>query len=248
MKHRISIPLIAIVLLIAWMARAYPPAKLTVPESDIIFAHNNHTDLECLDCHQDATSSTSSGDRLFPEMDVCGDCHDIEEVDDCGICHRNTDDPAASPDPDRPIKFNHKKHFELNLDCDHCHRGVAESEKSSPTHMPVMSLCMDCHDGEKAENDCDLCHAGKIVLLDIHPPDWRHSHGEQASGEPENCTGCHQEQTACLECHPNEHDSWSHSYHRSMTQLVNDDTVAGGFDGKTRQIFDWRYTAEKRGA
>ncbi len=52
---------------------------------------------------------------------------------------------------------------------------------------------------------------------------------------------------ACLECHPNEHDSWNQSYHRSMTQLVNDDTVAGGFDGKTKQIFDWSYTAEKRG-
>ena len=52
---------------------------------------------------------------------------------------------------------------------------------------------------------------------------------------------------ACLECHPNEHDSWSHSFHRSMTQVVNDDTVAGGFDGRIRQIFGWRYKPEKRG-
>lgn len=52
---------------------------------------------------------------------------------------------------------------------------------------------------------------------------------------------------ACRECHPSEHASWSHSYHRTMTQLVSDESVAGGFDGKTRRIFDWNYTAEKRG-
>ena len=53
--------------------------------------------------------------------------------------------------------------------------------------------------------------------------------------------------SACLECHPNQHESWSHSYHRTMTQIVGDDTVAGGFDGKTKRIFAWDYTAEKRG-
>lgn len=52
---------------------------------------------------------------------------------------------------------------------------------------------------------------------------------------------------ACLECHPNEHDSWSHSYHRTMTQLVDDETVAGGFDGRTEEVLGWQHTPEKRG-
>jgi len=52
---------------------------------------------------------------------------------------------------------------------------------------------------------------------------------------------------ACLECHPDEHQSWSHSYHRTMTQLVSRETVAGRFDGQTRNIFNWKFTPEMRG-
>jgi len=53
--------------------------------------------------------------------------------------------------------------------------------------------------------------------------------------------------SACLECHPNEHDSWSHSYHRTMTQVVSDESVAGGFEGKSQEIYGWQFTSEKRG-
>jgi len=186
---------------IAWLAWGYPPAKLTVPESDIIFSHSNHGDLECLDCHSGGGTATLSQERLLPEMDICGDCHDIEDVDECETCHRNTDDPSASPNPERPIEFNHQTHFELKVKCGHCHDGVAVSEGPDQAHMPVMSLCMNCHDGMTADSDCDLCHGGKISLLDIHPPDWRHQHGEQASGDSKYCTGCHKQETACLECH-----------------------------------------------
>ena len=34
---------------------------------------------------------------------------------------------------------------------------------------------------------------------------------------------------ACLHCHVQQHASWSQSYHRGMTQLVNPDTVLGSF-------------------
>ncbi len=53
--------------------------------------------------------------------------------------------------------------------------------------------------------------------------------------------------SACLECHPNEHDSWSQSYHRTMTQVVSPDSVAGGFEGNSQEIYGWEFTPQKRG-
>ncbi|MCC9644586.1 cytochrome c3 family protein [Rhodopirellula sp. JC740] len=35
---------------------------------------------------------------------------------------------------------------------------------------------------------------------------------------------------ACLECHPNNHATWFASYHRTMTQVVQPDTVLGDFN------------------
>ncbi len=38
---------------------------------------------------------------------------------------------------------------------------------------------------------------------------------------------------ACRECHPREHESWTASYHRTMTQLVTPETVPASFEGVT---------------
>lgn len=35
---------------------------------------------------------------------------------------------------------------------------------------------------------------------------------------------------SCQSCHPQEHHSWSHSYHKSMTQLATPETVIGNFN------------------
>ncbi|MEW5922498.1 MAG: cytochrome c3 family protein [Candidatus Zixiibacteriota bacterium] len=202
MKHwKITIVSAALMLSFAWLAWGYAPAKLTVPPSDIKFAHANHTDLECVDCHIAAKTSTSAGDKLFPSMETCGDCHDIEDVDNCGTCHHNTDDPQASPNPERPIEFSHKKHFEQKVKCARCHDDIADSKESSVTHMPNMPLCMKCHDGNRADNDCAVCHGQKITLLDIHPQDWRHQHAEKAAGSQEYCAGCHSNESFCIDCH-----------------------------------------------
>ena len=36
----------------------------------------------------------------------------------------------------------------------------------------------------------------------------------------------------CLACHPSQHASWTASYHRTMTQVANEDTVLAPFDGR----------------
>lgn len=51
----------------------------------------------------------------------------------------------------------------------------------------------------------------------------------------------------CLECHPDEHQSWNASFHRTMTQVVTADSVAGNFDGREREFYGWKFRPEKVG-
>jgi hypothetical protein len=40
--------------------------------------------------------------------------------------------------------------------------------------------------------------------------------------------------TACKSCHPDQFDSWHHSYHRTMTQVASPETVTAPFEGEVR--------------
>ena len=183
------------------LAGRYTGVELLVPESDIIFAHADHVDLECADCHTGIEESSAAQDQNLPSMDVCGDCHDVEAEEDCGTCHRNPEDPQASPRPERGVVFSHKDHLKRELECATCHGAVASSTESSPEHMPLMHQCFSCLNGEKAGDGCALCHDDHITLADIHPTEWRHQHGDRAALDREWCRQCHQEDNTCLDCH-----------------------------------------------
>ncbi|MFH1699886.1 MAG: cytochrome c3 family protein [Candidatus Zixiibacteriota bacterium] len=180
------------------------PYELTVSESDIQFSHKLHVgenEIECDACHTAINTSELSADKNFPAMDDCGQCHDIEGEDNCGQCHKNADDPGALANPDRELVFNHKNHLDLDIDCRRCHINIEYSPRSRPENMPKMSLCFDCHDGSKAERECDLCHSDAQILSQIHPEQWLHEHGNRAASEPDWCNDCHGGQHFCLECH-----------------------------------------------
>jgi hypothetical protein len=174
-------------------------AGLHASQSDIIFAHANHTDVDCTDCHPDIERSADAQDRNFPSMDVCSDCHDVE--DECGTCHRQADNPEASPHPARNIVFGHQSHLDRGTECTECHGAVATSTERSAEHMPTMRRCFACHDGVNVGDDCELCHADHITLVDIHPLDWRHQHGAKAALDRDWCAQCHREEHYCLDCH-----------------------------------------------
>ena len=53
--------------------------------------------------------------------------------------------------------------------------------------------------------------------------------------------------TTCRSCHPNEHDSWHDSFHRTMTQVAAPDTVIGRFDGEDLIVKGEHYRFERRG-
>jgi predicted CXXCH cytochrome family protein len=51
----------------------------------------------------------------------------------------------------------------------------------------------------------------------------------------------------CLACHPNQYQSWHQTFHRTMTQLAQPDTVRGQFDQVSLTFQGKRYQLSKRG-
>ena len=53
--------------------------------------------------------------------------------------------------------------------------------------------------------------------------------------------------SACLECHPKNHESWHASYHRTMTQLPSADSMRVEFSQQQLEFDGRRYELERRG-
>ncbi len=210
----------------AWAVLALASAAVAVSstgsETTLIFPHDLHVEgmeIECEMCHQDVSESMSGRDNLIPGMDVCEACHDIEDTDNCTMCHSDMDnlDVYHRVEDFLPL-FNHKVHLEQELDCTHCHSGVSASTNASDLHLPgtgtfpVMELCIECHNGMQAPEACTTCHLegrGRIqeergkIPADHTSSQWiRHrQHGDDAKlDNAESCMACHQ-RSWCMECH-----------------------------------------------
>lgn len=185
--------------------QAYPKADLTPVKGDIIFNHELHVvgnGMECSSCHASIDTSKLASDYNLPSMEVCSSCHDqVSQDTACGMCHRNTVEPAALPRVSRPILFSHAAHVGRKVACNVCHASVETSHEPSARDYPVMADCMNCHDGTKAPDKCALCHENRISLADIHPPNWKMQHADAANRDNKWCQGCHRGQESCVACH-----------------------------------------------
>ena len=78
----------------------------------------------------------------------------------------NDPSPVVFPDQHLSIKFSHKQHVVLKIDCDFCHENAPGSVSASDNLMPVEDACSSCHkiDRDKPNKvakpaaSCDSCH------------------------------------------------------------------------------------------
>lgn len=166
----------------------------------IVFPHDLHFENEvaCVDCHDGATASTVAADRLLPDMDVCGDCHDIDDDETCDMCHTNVDEAGDYPTAMYGAAlFGHAGHLDRGMTCDRCHGDPAAARPA----MPAKPDCRSCHETADDYADCRLCHAEKKDLIPTsHGATWINGHGLSARDDQALCSQCHTEST-CQECH-----------------------------------------------
>ena len=174
----------------------------------IIFNHQLHiTEMEiaCENCHQNVEKSGKSDDRLTSLMQSCAECHDVENKDECAVCHTNPDKviPYQGFHPNYEV-FSHSGHLGAGYDCLSCHGQILKSTELVPgtTYLPQMTDCLDCHRKEGQTLDCASCHYGKHPLPgDYNVLEWTRTHGLEAAFDREYflkyfeegyCEDCHQ--------------------------------------------------------
>lgn len=174
---------------------------------DIIkFSHELHAEVtDCASCHTAVPGSEKLGERLLPEKDVCADCHDVDDDENCNMCHyEDVFEPLVQATPE--LIFSHKFHLNYNEDvkCESCHKGMDEYAYSSenPHSNPEMATCNQCHnDAGPASNACESCHISTANLVPENhlQSAFLEKHKFLAKSD-EECQVCHNEQF-CETCH-----------------------------------------------
>lgn len=191
-------------------------AFLSSPGSDdgkrndkiIKFSHSVHSELaECGSCHSKVLQSTSLKDRLLPDHQNCGECHDVEDSDACNTCHIDENFEALTQSKSQLI-FSHKEHLEeRGLECEQCHKGLTEVDYSfmAVQPRPVMANCYSCHnDKSVASNACESCHISTADLIpgNHRSVNFRKAHKFAAREFNADCIMCHDvNNNSCETCH-----------------------------------------------
>jgi hypothetical protein len=172
----------------------------TADEPDtIIFPHDLHfeAEVECLLCHEGVDESATPADTHFPEMDVCGDCHDIDSEDNCALCHSNVDEAGDYHRRQYKALFPHAPHVTAEMKCAACHGDPALPRPAYPGKPD----CRVCHDTADDYAGCAMCHTADMPLRPAdHDQAWINLHGAEARFDQASCAACHSE-TTCQECH-----------------------------------------------
>lgn len=198
---------------------------------ELKFSHKLHieeNEIECETCHEGALESKTGSDNLFPEMETCADCHDIEDDENCSLCHTDVDDPRAVPRVvDYSPKFSHEKHLQGGLECNSCHDDVNKKTENQPYHLPGMVDCMNCHLKQNVSNACSNCHLpGEKLVPASHAGDFIHNHSDMARNSSSvimnrmNCNTCHSTDY-CQECHQGDNlDRLTHPINFEFTHAL----------------------------
>nr|MEE4266483.1 hypothetical protein [Candidatus Krumholzibacteria bacterium] len=216
-------------------------AAVQADEPDtIIFPHDLHfeAEVECATCHEGVAEQTQPEDTFYPDMDVCGDCHDIDDDENCALCHSNVDNAGEYHRGTFQALFSHAPHAGAEDSCARCH---GDPTLPAPG-MPVKADCRACH--ETADNfaDCGLCHGSEFTLLPAdHDAGWISRHGTWASADQASCTLCHTE-TGCQECHTGDNvRPRSHAFNYAFNHAL--DARSGSIDCATCHL-DPQYCSE----
>lgn len=116
----------------------------------------------------------------------------------CLGCH----DEIARDYTGRRVRMRHSDVIAAGMACTDCHGAVGHDSEyvgyeRVTSDRRVMTVCLTCHDGERAPAGCDVCHVAD-------PLDRASPQSFAASAKVEvTCDGCHRPETEarCVDCH-----------------------------------------------
>ncbi len=115
---------------------------------------------------------------------------------------------AVFPPQRVTLRFNHKSHAAIGVQCTTCHAGVRESDSSKDKLLPKPTTCDGCHGSDHSNRDavqpgptsrgaCAFCHLGYapsdgnlVAQVDIPRPNLAFTHKKHLA-QGAKCTQCH---------------------------------------------------------
>jgi len=171
------------------------------------WAVSTHSRISCIECHVEpgvqgfVTFAAGSVPAFYSQLLQGPDDTNLLKAPGraaCQKCHTRYRRVTRSGD----LLIPHRAHVEvLEMDCVECHKDLVHSLNRRGFNRPEMEACLaQCHDGDKASDECVKCHTRKQTPSTHEQTDWLEVHGEQA--ESEDCGECHDwTPDYCADCH-----------------------------------------------
>jgi hypothetical protein len=167
---------------------------------------STHAEARCEDCHV----SPRPTDRAVYRLRMVGEFYlsvvdrdrqpgyfESPGNDACLACHND----LRSVSPNGDLQIPHRAHINvLEMRCVDCHDYLVHEAGPSGERMPAMEGCLECHDGDVADDACTSCHTQKAAPETHASAEWLVDHAYAAADD--GCRGCHDwTEDWCVDCH-----------------------------------------------
>jgi hypothetical protein len=127
--------------------------------------HVNDVGLECVECHVGVENRARA---TLPAIEICETCHSEmngeTEAEAFVVASVENNEEIiwnrVYKLPDH-VFFSHRRHTSLGkIECARCHGNIQDFDTPPPIPFIALTMefCMDCHEEQKANNDCLACH------------------------------------------------------------------------------------------
>ncbi|HEY6952087.1 MAG TPA: cytochrome c3 family protein [Bacteroidota bacterium] len=153
---------------------------------------------------------------------------------------------AGAEEKSKFLKFSHQKHVsDVGVDCETCHKEIAENSKLGDRLIPDHTACQSCH-GDELSKNCTFCHYSdkpeKIVVTPVR--DIIIDHKKHVSDRKTKCLECHvgvdkaelasdiglPKMNSCVACHNGQKAvNQCENCHRNLASLYPESHAKGNF-------------------
>lgn len=145
-----------------------------------------HTSTRCVSCHETsiADAAMTRARHVVASVTRSDTLVNRKRVSSlrCLGCHEAI--LKGTTTSDRGIIVEHAHIVTAGMECLECHSAVGHGPSSAASG--VMSLCLRCHDGERALNACFVCHQGDPSMAANRTGEFG-----TVTLPPPRCDGCH---------------------------------------------------------
>lgn len=175
------------------------------------WAKSSHKEIKCNFCHQKAGVLGFSAQRVkLLRMTVAYSTGFYKRpvtttvsIEVCLSCHNKILEERLVKNA---LVVSHTEFVREGYNCGYCHSMVPHKEAVPSPRTTNMDRCLECHDGELARAECNICHQENARRRRVsykgpwrvtHGRSWRSTHG---MGNLRTCNVCHS-RSYCARCH-----------------------------------------------